>query len=240
MLKVFALIKRLPTLDREAFRAHYEERHVAVARPLLRHLVRYARHHVVEELTGPVDFDVLTSFGYPNAEAVAGMFATLASEEALPILEDERRFMDKPANRFFEVSEHALAGSVPGLLPGGVAEEETYSVFVLVDRPPAMTRAECSARLLRDHWPALLASARAPRAVRLCDAFPMREIEPPCVGLIQLADAEGIDLERFAAGLRRDGYRVTAVRTRRYATALMDRSAPVDRTAGSGRRPSAG
>ena len=146
MITVLALIKRLPALDRSAFRDHYENRHVAVAAPLLRHLVRYARHHVEEELHGPVDFDVVTSFGYPDKPALDGMFATLASDAALPILEDERRFMDKPANRFFETSERIWQAG----------EEGDRSIFVFVGRPPDMSRTECARSLLRDHWPALI------------------------------------------------------------------------------------
>lgn len=214
MLRVLALIRRLPTIDRKAFREHYEERHVVVARPLLRHLVRYARHHVEEELVGAIDFDVITSFGYPDLAAVEGMFATLASEAAGPILEDERRFMDKPGNRFFEVSER------PWPLASGQGAEEDRSTFVLVARPPAMSQAECSSRLLRDVWPALLEKTSAPRFAVVRDAFPMRGAPLPYDGLMQLAGDEGIDFRGFANRMERDGFRVAAIRTRRFETKL--------------------
>lgn len=223
MVNVLALIRRLPALDRRAFREHYEERHVVVARPLLRHLVRYARHHVETDLHGPVDFDVITAFGYPDESAIEGMFATLASEAAGPILEDEKRFMDKPGNRFFQVSERPWSsdGDAPGGAIAGLAgEEEDFSTFVLVARPPAMSRAECAARLLRDHWPSLLADGKDVRAVRLRDAFAMRGVTPPFDGVLQFAGGERVDVGRFAKEREREGYRVVAVRTRRFVTPL--------------------
>lgn len=212
MPRVMALIKRLPTLDRRAFREHYEERHTVVARPLLRHLVEYARHHVEEELVGPIGFDVLTAFRYRSLEAVGEMFATLASEAAAPILEDERRFMDKPANRFFQVSERRwLEGA-----------ESACSLFVLVARPPAMPRWECSGRLVQDHWPALLAGRPVPGFAIVRDAFPMREVPPPCDGLLQLPADADVDVHDFAKRLGAEGYRVVAVRTRKFETATSD------------------
>ncbi len=210
MLKVLALIKRLPELERSAFREHYEERHVVVAKPLLEHLVRYARYHIEEELIGQVDFDVVTSFGYRDQRAVEGMFATLAGPAADAILEDEKRFMDKPANRFFEVSER----------PWREGEEEDRSIFVFVARPPEMPRAECSRRLLRDHWPALLERATDLRFAIVRDAFPMQNTPLPFDGLMQLSVSAGVDLRGFAAGLSEQGYRVVAVQTRRFVTPL--------------------
>ena len=212
MIKVLALIKRLPTLERSAFRDHYEQQHVAVAKPLLRHLVRYARHHVVEELHGRVDFDVVTSFGYPDRAAVDATFALLASDAAAPILEDERRFMDKPANRFFEVSERAGAEGEPA------GEEPEESIFLLAARPAALTRTEFSRHLLRDVWPALLASAPRPRPAIVRDAFPMAGRPLVFDGVMQLPVECGADVRACAASLAANGARVVAIRTRRFAT----------------------
>lgn len=210
MIQVLALIKRLATIDREAFCEHYENTHVHVAKPLLAHLDRYARHHIDEELYGEVDFDVVTSFGYPDKAALDAMFATLASDAALPILEDERNFMDKPANRFFEVSERIWTEG----------NEQDRSLFVFVARPGDMTRTECSRELVRDHWPALLASVSAPRYVIVRDGFPMADRPAPFDGVMQLSiGAEG-EVRRFASTLTEKGYRVVAIRTRRFVTAL--------------------
>jgi hypothetical protein len=208
MLKVLALIKRLPTLDREAFRDHYENTHVGVAKPLLRHLVRYARHHIEEELHGEVDFDVITSFGYADKPALDAMFAVLASDAAGPILEDEKRFMDKPANRFFEVSERVWKEG----------EEEDRSIFVFVARPPDMSRTECSRCLVRDHWPALLAGASDLRFAIVRDAFPMAGRPLSFDGGMQLSLDSGVDVRGFAETLSKKDFRVVAVQTRRFET----------------------
>lgn len=208
MITVLALIKRLPALDRSAFRDHYENRHVAVAVPLLRHLVRYARHHVEEDLYGQVDFDVVTSFGYPDEAALDAMFATLASGAALPILEDERRFMDKPANRFFETSERIWQAG----------EEADRSIFVFVARPPGMSRTECARSLLRDHWPVLTAGIPDLGQAIVRDAFPMAGRPLAFDGVMQLSCEGGAGVRRFAAGLSEKGFRVAAIRTRRFVT----------------------
>ena len=210
MLKVLALIKRLPTIDRKSFRDHYENTHVGVAKPLLRHLVRYARHHIEADLYGDVDFDVVTSFGYPDKAALDAMLATLASDAALPILEDERRFMDKPSNRFFEVSERVWKQG----------DEEDRSIFVFVARPQDMTRTECSRRLVRDDWPALLESIAGLRFAIVRDAFAMAERPVPFDGIMQLSVGGEAEIRSFASGMSEKGFRVVAVRTRRFVTAL--------------------
>ena len=56
-----AAIARHPALDRDSFRAHYEQQHVPLALPLLEGLTRYVRNHVVASLAGDSPgFDVLT------------------------------------------------------------------------------------------------------------------------------------------------------------------------------------
>ena len=220
MLNVLALIKKRPDIDRRAFREHYEERHVPVAKPLLAHLVRYARHHIDEDLWGRVDFDVVTAFGYRDQQAVNDMFATLSSEAGQAVHEDERHFMDKGANRFFEVSERPWQASEAGTRSREIRPnvEEQRSIFVLVARPAAMSRDECARRLLRDHWPALLEGVPDLRFATVRDAFPMNEVPPPCDALMQVPADAKLDLPRFASSLEREGYRVTAIRTQRFVT----------------------
>lgn len=210
MIQVLALIKRLATIDRKAFCDHYENTHIHVAKPLLQHLVRYVRHHIDDELHGEVDFDVVTSFGYPDKAALDAMFAMLASDAALPILADERNFMDKPANRFFEVSERVWTEG----------DEEDRSIFVFVARPEDMTRTECSRSLIRDHWPALLASVAAPRFAIVRDGFPMAGRPAPFDGAMQLSTGSEGEVRRFASTLAATGHRVVAIRTRRFVTTV--------------------
>ena len=93
MIRTLALIRRRPDLDREAFRDHYERRHVPLALPLLEGLVQYARHHVERELFGEAGCDVLTAFAYRDREAIDRTVAKLAGEAGAAVREDEMRFI---------------------------------------------------------------------------------------------------------------------------------------------------
>ena len=91
--KSVSAIVRRPDLDREAFRAYYEERHAPLA---VRHFpfARYVRNHVIEE--GECGFDVLSEFWFADPGELA---AVLEGPVGPAIRRDELRFMDKPRNR---------------------------------------------------------------------------------------------------------------------------------------------
>ena len=219
MIKTLALIKRRPDLSRSAFRDHYESVHAPLALPLMQGLERYVRHHVEAELYGEIVFDVLTAFWYRDAEAATAMMerfdskrvpAPLRREAGRALREDELRFMDKPANTFFAVSERRL----------GEGSEGETSVFVLVAKPEDMTRFDCSRRLVRDHLPALVEAIEAPAFALLRDAFPVGGGPLAWNAVLQLGTAELPGLESWAKAREAEGYRVAAVRTRRFETAL--------------------
>jgi len=210
VIRTIALIKRRPQLDREAFRTHYETRHAPLALPHLEGLERYLRNHVESELYGDVGFDVVSAFWYRDQDAIDRILALLEGEEGAAIRADELRFMDTKANRFFPVSERLL-------LPGDEAERH---LFVVVTRPEAMSRFECSKIFVRDHWPRLRDALDAPGFALLRDAFPMAGSPPPCDLVLQVR-AEGLrGLERWARSLEAEDYRVVAVQTRRFETPL--------------------
>jgi hypothetical protein len=210
MIRTLALIKRRADLDRAGFRAHYERVHTPLALPHLAGLERYVRYHVEEDLHGEVGFDVLTAFWYRDAVAVERILALLESEEGAPIREDELRFMDKSANRFFPVSERRLLAG----------EEGDEHLFIVLSRPPGMTRFEGSKIVVRDHWPSLAKALVAPAFALLRDAFPMSGREPPCDAVLQVRAGAGHGLSGWAKALEAEGYGVAAVRTRRFETPL--------------------
>ena len=210
MIRTIALIKRLPELDRDAFREHYETRHAPLALPYLDGLQRYVRYHVEADLFGEVGFDVITAFWYRDKAAVDRTLAFLEGDGGAEIRADELRFMDKKANRFFPVSERLL-------LPG---EEGDDSLFVSLKRPQEMSRFECSKIFVRDHWPRLRGVLDAPGFALLRDAFPMAGRPTPCDALLQVRANSDRGLERWARSLEAEGYRVHAVRTRRLETKL--------------------
>jgi uncharacterized protein (TIGR02118 family) len=210
LIRTIALIKRLPQLDRDAFRTHYETVHAPLALPHLEGLERYLRNHVERELYGDVAFDVVSAFWYRNQAAIDRILTLLESEEGAAIRADELRFMDTKANRFFPVSERRL-------LPG---DEGDRHLFVVVARPEAMSRFECSKTFVRDHWPRLRDALDAPGFALLRDAVPMAGSRPPCDLLLQVRAESFRGLEGWARSLEAEGYRVAAVETRCFETPL--------------------
>lgn len=226
MIHTLAFIKRRAAIDREAFREHYEKIHVPLALPLLEGLLRYVRYHVESIRYGEFGFDVMTAFGYRDKKTTDRVFARLAADEGAAIRADELDFMDKPANRFVAISERLF---VPER-DGGAVDEEAFddgrcgaeALFVLVTRPEGVRRFEASSRLGVEHWPRLLARVERPRRALLRDVFPMPGPTLAYDGILQI-EAEGFaGLDRWARGLEAEGYRVCAVRTRRFETRLDD------------------
>ena len=224
MVKTLALIKRRPDLERSAFRNHYETNHVLLALPLMTGLVRYVRYHLEEDLLGEIEFDVLSAFWYRDAKAVSGTMESLQGEAGKPILEDELKFMDKPANTFFSVSERKWVDG----------DEGDEHVFVLVKKPAALSRYDCAAQLVATHWPELIGGMEDVGFTFLRDAFPIRGDEPVAEGqsvdrgelrynaILQIRAARYAGLESWAADLEGLGYRVAAVRARRFETELAE------------------
>lgn len=224
MIKTLSLIKRLPELSRSAFRDHYETSHAPLALPHLAGLMRYVRYHVEEGRTGgglvdsleDIPFDVISAFWYRDQEATAKVFELLSSEAGEAILADEQKFMDKPANRFFPVSERKW---IEG-------EEGDEHVFVFVARPEGKSRYDCSRQLTDDHWPALVDALGEVDFAFLRDAFPMEGQPELWDGIMQLRAEQRDGLVRWSEGMRREGYRVAAVETRRFETPLPEGGIP--------------
>lgn len=215
MLRILALIKKLPALSRDEFREHYEGNHAPLALPLLDGLERYVRYHVEEDLVGRVGFDVVTAFWYRDEQAADALFARLDGPEGRAIREDELRFMDKPANRFFPVSERSWQSG----------DEGERSVFVFVRRPPGKTRSDASREIARDHWPRLCAPGGAGGFALLRDGFGMGGAEPAFDSVMQLGTVDTASLRTWAESLGGEGWEVVAVGVRRFETDLGRRPA---------------
>lgn len=210
MIKTLSLLKRRPDLDRAAFRAHYESTHAPLALPLMTGLVRYVRYHIEEDLRGAVGFDVLSGFWYRDAEAVAAMMERLQGEEGEAILADELEFMDKPGNTFFPVSERTLVAG----------EEGDSHVFVLVAKPEAMSRYDCSVQLVGEHFPKLFDGLGEVGFALLRDAFPQEDRPLPYNAVLQIRALNDSGLGPWADSLEEQGFGVVGVRTRRFETDL--------------------
>lgn len=215
MIKTLSLLKRKEGLARAAFRAHYEEKHAPLARPLLTGLRRYVRYHVAEEVHGRCDFDVLTYFRYADKAATDQVFETLSGPKGEAVRADEDVFMDKPANRFFAVSERVLQGQP--------SDETSTSTFVCVARSAEQTRFDASARFVREHWPKLQSLCGVADFVLLRDAFGMAGDAgggpAPFDQIVQVSGdaplASDPRLVDWAAALEGAGSRVVIVATER-------------------------
>lgn len=219
-IKTLALIKRKPTLDRAAFRAHYENRHVPLALPLLEGLVRYVRYHVLESEPADLPFDVLTAFWYRDKAAADAVFAKLSGEAGKAILADELEFMDKDANCFFAVSERLL---IKGREVGLESEDASNTFqFILVARPEGMSRYDSASFLAISHWPRLFEALEEPRFALLRDGFPVGdgdgELPWDCVMQTRAKGYAG--LPTWIRSVEAEGFRVLSVRATSHETPL--------------------
>jgi uncharacterized protein (TIGR02118 family) len=213
VIRTLALIKRRADIDRDTFRDHYEEQHVPLARPLLVGLSRYVRYHVVAEPLGDFEHDVLTAFEYEGAEAARNVLTALARPAGRAVREDEETFMQKTANTFFAVSERQIIAGEEGL----------DHLFVFVRRPPGVDRYDASKRLMRDHWPQLLAGFGAVDFALVRDAFPVEGRTLAWDAVLQVRAETSAGLEAWAASLRASGHVVSAARTRAFETPIAPR-----------------
>jgi uncharacterized protein (TIGR02118 family) len=215
MFPILALIKRRPTSTRSAFRSYYESNHAPLARPLFGGIDRYVRYHIEEDLWGDVGFDVVTALWYRDEQEADRLFQRLDGPEGRAIRADELRFMDKPANRFFPVSERSWQDG----------EEADRSTFVFVRHPEGIERLEASREMERDHWPRLFTDPSTRGFALARDGLMLAEREPPFDSVMQLgADADASVLAKWADPLERAGWRVVAIRTARHESKLSSRA----------------
>src|SRR5262245_58223054 len=154
-MKTLALIVRRPDLSRGEFRDHYEDIHAPLAvRTLLEGTTRYVRNHVREELFGSPVFDVVTAFWYRDAAAAVEIVRRIDMPVGEAIRRDELTFMNKPANTFFAVTEHAVRGEE--------SRAAELAAIALVRRPAGEEVAPFIESYEKEQVARLLDAARAP------------------------------------------------------------------------------
>lgn len=164
MIRMLALLVRRPDLSRDAFRSHYEGQHAPLALPLLDGVRHYVRNHVAPGLdAGRCPFDVLSEFGYESQAAVTAVAARLDSERGEAIREDERRFMDKPRNRFFplDLLERSTGRSEHEARPS----RQRVALLSRRSQPSAGPEGQTAGRVEGAHLAAVADLARAGAAV---------------------------------------------------------------------------
>jgi len=210
-VKTLALIARKPGLTREEFRRHYETKHAPLALPLMSGLLRYVRHHVVEEISGVAGFDVMTSFTYRDAAALEGVLARLATRAGEAVRRDEVAFMDKPRNRFFAVRDVAETGNREG--------SSALQCLALVTRAAEQSPTAFAAEFASHALPEFHDAVRGLRWSLHHESLPSFG-EPPCDAVVLLHADRGEALAAWCASREREGTRVTLVRVREHETEL--------------------
>ena len=115
MMKLLSVKTRLPGTTREAFRRHYEERHVPLGLGFIDRFRwrKYARNHVVAVHAGRVDFDCLTEFWVAGPEDQESTRVFAASPEFRLLDQDDERFLDVTRRLSFPLEERLVAGTRP-------------------------------------------------------------------------------------------------------------------------------
>ena len=125
VIKLMFCLRRLPSLDRAAFKAHWRDHHaplVARHAPAMR-LRRDVQCHTVDDPVAaslaaargsPTAFDGVAELWWDSLDDRAAARGDAARAAAAELLADERRFIDLSASPLFLVAEH-------GVVAGGVA-----------------------------------------------------------------------------------------------------------------------
>ena len=112
MFKTVGLLKRKPSLAREAFIRHYETVHVPLMRALLPQITEYRRNYLNRDIAvvtpgaADPDFDVITEIYFADREAYdAAMAASAKPEVWAQIAADAQQIFDMSQTRLFAVDE---------------------------------------------------------------------------------------------------------------------------------------
>lgn len=110
--KILLMMKRKPALSVAAFRAYYEDHHVALVTRGATGMTRYVRRYLEPQPhpeTGPVaelPYDVITELWFDDEKTFAATLAHLTTT-VMPeaIIEDERKLFDRSSFRIATVVE---------------------------------------------------------------------------------------------------------------------------------------
>lgn len=190
LVKILTVFVRRPDLSREAFRSHYENRHVKMA---MEHVAefgfrKYVRNHVVGPPGVEPGFDCLTEFFFESLEQAGSSVGFMNSPEGRWFAEDELNFLDMSHHPSFELAEHVIAGPPRAVDPKGLRKHA-----LVLSRAPGKS-AEGFAREAFEHARSL-ARRNEGRIVRLMLDLAVQGPgpEPPWDALLVLWPADPHD-----------------------------------------------
>jgi uncharacterized protein (TIGR02118 family) len=105
MFKLMVFLAKRADLTMEAFKAHYERRHVPLIERIAPAPAAYRRIYLTRDAPlgrGPdgVDFDAITELWFEDKAAYRAWMAAIGTDE---VREDEARFLDRARTRAFVV-----------------------------------------------------------------------------------------------------------------------------------------
>ena len=110
MIKAISFIIKKDSVSFSAFRSHYETTHAPLAQELLNPPF-YERNYVYETVNGNPDIGSISIFKYADLQALKNVSSILDSSKAIPLREDELKFMQPDKNYFYLVDEKTLISS---------------------------------------------------------------------------------------------------------------------------------
>lgn len=109
-VKFIALLKARTDIDRDAFKAYYEQKHVPLIARTFPGMVSYRRNFVTCDLMSgqpaPDDFDVITEIVFRDRAAFDQTMAMGQQDPVGPMIAaDEEQFLDRSRSRYLLVEE---------------------------------------------------------------------------------------------------------------------------------------
>ncbi|MFM7069847.1 MAG: EthD domain-containing protein [Actinomycetes bacterium] len=122
MVKLFAMLRRHPSMTVEEFRSHWVNVHgplIANTPELARHIVRYEQHvrHRPDALSGTEDVDGVAEQWFGSIDGFIGFISEPAYAEL--IAPDERRFLDMSRVEFVITEEPVVVIDGPVAITEG-------------------------------------------------------------------------------------------------------------------------
>ena len=112
MIKTVGLLQRREGLDATGFREHYEQNHAPMATKLLEFSGYQRNYPESDRARDELGLDGFSEFWFQDAAETSRIGELMQGDIGALFVEDELRFMNRPANQSYEVTER-LYGARP-------------------------------------------------------------------------------------------------------------------------------
>ena len=138
MIKTVGLLQRREGLDATGFREHYEQNHAPMATKLLEFSGYQRNYPESDRARDELGLDGFSEFWFQDAAEISRIGELMQGDIGALFVEDELRFMNRPANQSYEVTER-LYGTRPA--PGKVLRAIAISRLPVGAKPGTRERA---------------------------------------------------------------------------------------------------